>query len=378
MDDTAFLSADEQRRYARHLLLPEIGLAGQQRLKTASVLCVGGGGLGSPLLLYLAAAGVGRIGIVDGDVVEISNLQRQVIHSSHWLGRSKVQSAAARIHELNPNCAVDVHEQMLSIDNVIDLVGAYDIVCDGTDNFPSRFLINDACVLLRKPLVYGSVQRFDGQVSVFNCSATSPNYRDLLPEPPPPGAVPSCAEAGVMGVMPGLIGVIQATEVIKLITGVGACLDGRLLVVDGLTMRFRELTLKVDPTRPPINNLIDYSQFCRAECPVVESITVSELKHLLDTGRDDLVLLDVRQPSEAELAVIDGSCLIPLATIESGESLDQVRALAQGKRLFVHCKLGGRSARAVQMLASHGIDAINVEGGIDAWAQQVDSSMARY
>jgi len=372
------LTPAEQERYARHLLLPEVGLEGQKRLKASSVLCVGCGGLGSPLLLYLAAAGVGRIGIVDGDVVELSNLQRQVIHGGDWVGRSKARSAASRIADLNPHCRVDVHEQMLSIDNALDLIGAYDLVCDGTDNFPTRFLINDACVLQGKPLIYGSVQRFDGQVSVFNRTPESPNYRDLLAEPPPPGQVPSCAEAGVMGVMPGLIGLIQASEAIKLITGVGKPLDGRLLVVDALTMRFRELTLALDPSRPPIENLIDYREFCRPEASVIDSISVTELKQVLDSGLDDVVLIDVRNPAEADVASIAGSHLIPLSTIESGEAVDQVRSLAEGKRVYVHCKLGGRSARAVQALADHGIEAINVDGGIDAWAQSIDSSMARY
>ena len=383
MEKPQSLSADERGRYARHLILPEVGVEGQKRLKAASVLCIGTGGLGSPLLLYLAAAGVGRIGIVDGDRVELSNLQRQVIHSCEWLGRSKARSAASRIQDLNPHCEVDVHERMLTSDNALNLIRAYDLVCDGTDNFPSRYLINDACVLLGKPLIYGSVQRFDGQVTVFNRTPTSPNYRDLLPEPPPAGAIPSCSEAGVMGVMPGLIGLMQATETIKLITGIGTPLDGRLLVVDALTMRFRELTLRVDPERPPIRSLVDYSQFCQpesieVESPLIPSISVIELKTLLDEGAEDLVLLDVRSPSEADVAVIGGSILIPLAAIESGEALEQVRQLTEGRRLFVHCKLGGRSLRALQALAGHGIQGTNVEGGIDAWAEQVEPDLPRY
>ena len=376
--DPSDLSTAERERYARQLILPDVGLAGQKRLKAASVLCIGSGGLGSPLLLYLAAAGIGRLGIVDGDQVEVSNLQRQVIHSSEWIGKSKARSAAARIQGLNPHCQVDVHDQMLTIDNALGLIGAYDIVCDGTDNFPSRFLINDACVLLGKPLIYGSVQRFDGQVSVFNRTSQSPNYRDLLPNPPPPGEVPSCSDAGVMGVIPGLVGLLQATEVIKLITGIGDCLDGRLLVVDGLTMRFRELTLQRDPARPAIENLIDYGLFCRRESSVMDTITVAELKSLLETAADDVVLVDVRNPSEAEVAVIEGRHLIPLSTIQSGEAVEQVRELALGKRLFVHCKMGGQSARAAEALAQHGLSAINVSGGIDAWAEEVDPSMPRY
>ena len=377
------LSPDERGRYARHLILPEVGLAGQERLKAASVICIGAGGLGSPLLLYLAAAGVGRIGIVDGDAVELSNLQRQVIHGSDALGRSKAKSAAARLHELNPHCRIDVQDVMLDITNVMDLIADYDVVCDGTDNFASRYLINDACVLSGKPLIYGSVQRFEGQVTVFNCNLESPNFRDLLPVPPSPGAIPSCSEAGVIGVMPGLIGLLQATETIKLITGIGRCLDGRLLVVDALSMRFRELKLRRDPDRAPIKDLIDYAQFCDAattemDPSAMETISVTELKALLDGDAGDLALVDVRNPAEAEIVVIPSAVLIPLSTIESGEAIDQVRSLAEGRRLFVHCKLGMRSAKAAQLLAEHGIQATNVTGGIDAWAQDVDPMLPRY
>ena len=372
------LSSEERGRYARHLMLPELGVEGQERLKKASVLCVGAGGLGSPLLLYLAAAGVGRIGIVDGDLVEVSNLQRQVIHGTGSIGGSKARSAANRIADLNPHSQVEVHEHMLDSDNALDLIGSYDLVCDGSDNFPTRFLVNDACVLQRRPLIYGSVQRFDGQVSVFNRSPDSPNYRDLLPEPPPAGAVPSCSEAGVMGVMPGLIGLLQATEAIKLITGIGECLDGRLLVVDALRMRFRELTLRPDPSRPPIEHLIDYRQLCRPEAPAMNSISVIDLKALLDSGAEDVVLVDVRNPPEADVATIPGGKLIPLAQIEDGGAIDQIRGLAADQRLFVHCKMGGRSARAVELLAQQGIIATNVTGGIDAWSQQVDPSVPRY
>ena len=377
------LSPDERGRYARHLILPEVGLAGQERLKAASVICIGAGGLGSPLLLYLAAAGVGRIGIVDGDAVELSNLQRQVIHGSDALGRSKAKSAAARLHELNPHCRIDVHDVMLDITNVMDLIADYDVVCDGTDNFVSRYLINDACVLSGKPLIYGSVQRFEGQVSVFNCNPDSPNFRDLLPVPPLPGAIPSCSEAGVMGVMPGLIGLLQATETIKLITGIGRCLDGRLLVVDALSMRFRELTLRRDPDRAPIRELIDCAQFSGSattemDPSALETITVMELKALLERDAGNVALVDVRNPAEAEIVVIPSAVLIPLATIESGEAIEQVRSLAEGRRLFVHCKLGMRSAKAAHLLAEHGIQATNVTGGIDAWAQDVDPTLPRY
>ena len=372
------LTPEERGRYARHLMLPELGVEGQERLKASSVLCVGAGGLGSSLLLYLAAAGVGRIGIVDGDVVELSNLQRQVIHGSSSIGVSKAQSAANRIAELNPLCRVEVHERMIESSNALELIGGYDLVCDGSDNFPTRFLVNDACVLSRRPLIYGSVQRFDGQVSVFNATSDSPNYRDLLPEPPPAGAVPSCSEAGVMGVMPGLIGLLQATEAIKLITGLGRILDGRLLVVDALTMRFRELTLRRDTARPPIERLIDYRQFCQPTVPAMDSISVIELKALLESDASAVALVDVRNPAEAEVATIPGATLIPLAQIESGEALEQIRALAADRRLLVHCKLGGRSARAVDLLMQQGIQATNVTGGIDAWSEQVDPAVPRY
>ena len=382
-DSMPDLTSEERARYARHLTLPQVGLEGQRRIKAASVLCIGSGGLGSPLLLYLAAAGVGRIGIVDFDVVDASNLQRQVIHGSNTVGQTKTASAQARLRDLNPHCHVETHNLRLTADNALTLVAAYDLICDGTDNFPSRYLINDACSLLGKPFVYGSVQGFEGQVSVFNLTTSSPNYRDLVPEPPPPGLIPSCAEGGVLGVMPGLIGVLQATEAIKVITGIGKPLDGRLLLVDGLTMRFRELRLAPIPGRAAVEELIDYEAFCgvsdaHSEVPVaMDSISVVELKHRLDAG-EPLALVDVRNPPEAEVAVIPGSELIPLSTIESGEALERIRALASEATLIVHCKLGGRSAKAVQLLQNHGIAAVNVSGGIDAWSREVDPSVPRY
>ena len=384
-DHTADISPEERARYARHLSLPELGIEGQRHLKAASVLCVGSGGLGSPLLLYLAAAGVGRIGIVDFDVVDHSNLQRQVIHGTSSVGEDKVVSARARINDLNPFCMVETYNTRLTSTNALELFRPYDLICDGTDNFPSRYLINDACVLLGKPCIYGSVQGFEGQVSVFNLTASSPDYRDLVPEPPPPGLVPSCAQGGVLGVMPGLIGLLQATEAIKVITGIGQPLDGRLLVVDGLAMRFREFRLKPIPERPVIDRLIDYEAFCGAsgvgsvleDMEGMDSVSVQELKQRLDAG-EALVLVDVRNPPEAEVAVIPGAELIPLATIESGEAVERIRALSADKPLFVHCKMGGRSAKAVQALAGHGIGAINVEGGIDAWSQQIDPGVPRY
>ena len=378
------LSGEEKTRYARHITLPEVGVAGQQRLKAGSVLCIGAGGLGSPLLLYLAAAGVGRIGVVDDDLVEPSNLQRQVIHGTGTVGQAKTSSARSRIKDLNPFCRVEEHGVRLSASNALELVSAYDVVVDGTDNFASRYLINDACVLTKRPFVYGSVQRFEGQVSVFNLGSESPDYRDLVPEPPPQGLVPSCADGGVMGVMPGLIGLIQAAEVIKLITGIGTPLDGRLLLVDGLSMRFRELTLRRRPSRAPIEKLIDYQAFCTAGGSIsgetsnlMKSISVVELKALLDQNQD-LALIDVRNPAEVEVAVIAGSELIPLSTLESEEVIERIQAIAASQTVYVHCKLGGRSAKAVELLASHGIDAVNVEGGIDAWSEQIDPSVPRY
>ena len=382
--DAPQLSGAEKSRYARHITLPEVGVEGQKRLKAASVLCIGAGGLGSSLLLYLAAAGVGRIGVVDDDLVEPSNLQRQVIHGTGTVGQAKASSARARIEDLNPFCRVEDHCFRLSASNALELFAAYDVVVDGTDNFASRYLINDACVLTKRPFVYGSVQRFEGQVSVFNLGSQSPDYRDLVPEPPPQGLVPSCADGGVMGVMPGLVGLIQAAEVIKLITGIGIPLDGRLLLVDGLSMRFRELTLKRRPSRPPIEKLIDYQAFCTAggstsggKLKAMKSISVVELKAMLDQG-DDLALIDVRNPAEVEVAVIAGSELIPLPTFESEEVIERIKVIAASRTVYVHCKLGGRSAKAVEVLASHGIDAVNVQGGIDAWSEEIDPSVARY
>ncbi len=379
------LSPDEVARFSRHLILPEVGMEGQKRLKAASVLCVGTGGLGSPLLLYLAAAGVGRIGIVDFDVVDASNLQRQVIHGTSWVGRPKIESAKHRIEEINPHCRVDLYETALTSENALDIIRPYDIVCDGTDNFPTRYLVNDACVLLGKPNVYGSIFRFEGQATVFNWQG-GPNYRDLFPEPPPPGMVPSCAEGGVVGVLPGIIGMIQATEAVKIITGIGTTLSGRLLLFDALQMRFRELKLRPSPERPVIEELIDYQEFCgvggtapgQEEAGAVPTITVAELQTIIDGQVEDFLLLDVRNPQEAEIAVIPGAVLVPLDRIESGEAVDEVRRLAEGKKLYVHCKVGVRSAKALIALGRHGIEGVNVAGGIDAWSEQVDPSVPRY
>ncbi len=380
------LSPDEVARFSRHLILPEVGMEGQKRLKAASVLCVGTGGLGSPLLLYLAAAGVGRLGIVDFDVVDHSNLQRQVIHGTSWVGKPKIESAKARILEINPHCQVDLYETALTSENALEIIAGYDLVCDGTDNFPTRYLVNDACVLLGKPNVYGSIFRFEGQATVFNLDAESPNYRDLFPEPPPPGMVPSCAEGGVVGVLPGIIGVIQATEALKIITGIGTTLSGRLLLFDALQMKFRELKLRPSAERPVIEKLIDYQEFCgvggtapgQEEAGAVISISVKELQVLLAGDVSGLVLVDVRNPPEAQIATIPGALLIPLDRIESGEAVEEVRRLAEGKTLYVHCKLGGRSAKALIALARHGIEGVNVAGGINAWSQEVDPSVPLY
>jgi adenylyltransferase/sulfurtransferase len=384
--DEIQLTKDDYERYSRHLILPEVGLEGQKRLKAASVLCIGTGGLGSPLLLYLAAAGIGRIGIVDFDVVDTSNLQRQVIHGTSWVGKPKIVSAKNRIHEINPHCQVDLYETRLSSENALDIIRPYDIVVDGTDNFPTRYLVNDACVLLDKPNVYGSIFRFEGQATVFNYEG-GPNYRDLYPEPPPPGMVPSCAEGGVLGILPGMIGIIQATETVKIILGNGTTLSGRLVLYNALDMKFRELKLRPNPIRPVINKLIDYEQFCgipqaKAEEAKqqmeIQEMTVKELKALLDSGAKDFVLLDVRNPNEYEIAKIPGSVLVPLPEIENGNGVAKVRELLNGHRLIAHCKMGGRSAKALAILKEAGMTGTNVKGGINAWSQEVDTSVPQY
>lgn len=384
--DEIQLTKDDYERYSRHLILPEVGLEGQKRLKAASVLCIGTGGLGSPLLLYLAAAGIGRMGIVDFDVVDNSNLQRQVIHGTSWVGKPKIQSAKDRILEINPACQVDLYETRISSENALDIIKPYDIVVDGTDNFPTRYLVNDACVLLNKPNVYGSIFRFEGQATVFNYQ-DGPNYRDLYPEPPPPGMVPSCAEGGVLGVLPGIIGVIQATETIKIIIGQGTTLSGRLLLYNALEMKFRELKLRPNPVRPVIEKLIDYEQFCgipqaKAEEAKrqmeMQEMTVKELKQLLDSGADDFILVDVRNPNEYQIAKIPGAVLVPLPDIEKGEGVTKIKEMLNGHRLIAHCKMGGRSAKALGILKEHGIDGINVKGGITAWSREVDSSVPEY
>lgn len=384
--DEIQLNKEEYERYSRHIILPEVGLDGQKRLKSASVLCIGTGGLGSPLLLYLAAAGIGRIGIVDFDIVDSSNLQRQIIHGISWVGKPKIESAKNRIHEINPNCQVDLYETRLSAENALDIIKPYDIVVDGTDNFPTRYLTNDACVLLNKPNVYGSIFRFEGQATVFNYEG-GPNYRDLYPEPPPPGMVPSCAEGGVLGVLPGIVGTIQATETIKIILGKNTTLSGRLLLFNALEMKFRELKLRPNPVRPIIEKLIDYEQFCgipqakaaaAEEQQAMSEMNVQELKQLLDSSADDFLLIDVRNPNEYEIAKIPGSVLIPLPDIEQGPGVEKVKNLLNGHRLIAHCKMGGRSAKALSILKEAGIEGTNVKGGIHAWSQEVDPSVPEY
>ena len=384
--DDIQLTKDDYERYSRHLILPEVGVDGQKRIKAASVLCIGTGGLGSPLLLYLAAAGVGRIGLVDFDVVDHSNLQRQIIHGTSWVNKPKIESAKNRILEINPHCQVDLHNTRLSSDNALKIFEPYDIVVDGTDNFPTRYLVNDACVLLDKPNVYGSIYRFEGQATVFNYEG-GPNYRDLYPEPPPPGLVPSCAEGGVLGILPGIIGVIQATETIKIILGEGNTLSGRLLLYNSLDMSFRELKLRPNPVRPVIEELIDYEQFCgipdaqAAEAEqkaAIAEMSVTDLKSLLDSGTDDYVLLDVRNPNEYEIAKIPGSVLIPLSELENGTGVEKVRELVNGHKLIAHCKMGGRSAKALSILKEAGIEGTNVTGGILAWSREIDPSIPQY
>jgi len=384
--DEIQLSKDDYERYSRHIILPEVGLLGQKRLKAATVLCIGTGGLGSPLLLYLAAAGIGRIGIVDFDVVDHSNLQRQIIHGTSWVGKPKIQSAKNRILEINPDCQVDLYDTRLSSENALEIFQPYDVIVDGTDNFPTRYLTNDACVLLDKPNVYGSIFRFEGQATVFNYQG-GPNYRDLYPEPPPPGLVPSCAEGGVLGVLPGIIGTIQATETIKIILGAKDTLSGRLLLYNAWEMKFRELKLRPNPIRPVIEKLIDYEQFCgipqakaaelQAQMTLAE-ITVQELQALMDSQSSDYLLIDVRNLNEYEIARIPNSVLIPLPDLENGTAIAKVQELLQGRHLFAHCKMGGRSAKALAVLKQAGIEGTNVKGGISAWSAEVDPSVPQY
>ena len=380
------LSNQEVERYSRHLIMPEVGMDGQLKLKAASVLCIGAGGLGSPVAMYLAAAGVGRLGLVDFDVVDYSNLQRQIIHGTPDVGRSKLESARDTLVAINPEVAIDLHETALSSSNAFDVLGDYDIVVDGTDNFPTRYLVNDACVLLRKPNVFGSIFRFEGQASVF-ATKQGPCYRCLYPEPPPPGLVPSCAEGGVLGILPGVVGTIQATETVKLIIGVGEPLINRFMIYDALRMKFRELKLRRDPEcpvcgdRPTVTQLIDYEQFCGIaptspaldDSPSGDDVTVEELKFFIDNN-DGVFLLDVREPQEHQICSIPGSVLIPL-----GELPNRISELGGHEDVVVHCKSGVRSAKAVKILSDAGFKKVrNLSGGILRWIDVVDPSLPKY
>ncbi len=382
-EKVASLSNDEILRYSRHLIMPEVGMEGQLKLKRARVLCIGAGGLGSPLTLYLGAAGVGTLGIVDFDVVDFTNLQRQIVHRTEDVGRKKLDSAADTLRAINSNVEIRKFETRLSSANALELFREFDIIVDGTDNFPTRYLVNDACVLSGKPNVYGSIFRFEGQASVF-ATQEGPCYRCLYPEPPPPGLVPSCAEGGVLGILPGLVGVIQATETIKLILGAGEPLIGRLLLVDALAMRFRELKLRKNPdcpvcgVNPTVKELIDYNQFCgiRGEEAAARStmadMTVEELKKRLDQG-DDLFVLDVREPHEYQICNL-GGYLIPLNDLPK-----RVSELDSSREIVVHCKMGGRSAKAADFLRQSGFSKVhNLAGGINAWAERVDPKVPKY
>jgi len=378
-------SKAEIERYSRHLIMPEVAMEGQRKLKRASVLLVGMGGLGSPTAMYLAAAGVGRIGIVDFDVVDFSNLQRQIIFSTEDVGRPKLQAAEERLQGINPNLEIETYETRLTSENALKILENYDIIIDGTDNFPTRYLVNDACVLLGKPNVYGSIFRFEGQASVFYAKE-GPCYRCLYPEPPPPGLVPSCAEGGVLGILPGNIGMIQATEAVKLILGKGEPLIGRLLLFDALAMKYRELKLRKDPNcpicgeNPTVTELIDYEHFCgigtEADKIVLEpefEISVEELKAKI-AGEDTPFILDVREPHEFEICRIPNSVLIPLAEVEK-----RVHELERSSEIVVHCKAGGRSAKAVKFLKEAGFEKVkNLKGGILAWADRIDPSVPKY
>jgi adenylyltransferase/sulfurtransferase len=378
------LSGEEIRRYGRHLIMPEVGMDGQKKLKAASVLLIGAGGLGSPLGLYLAAAGVGRIGIVDFDVVDYSNLQRQVLYSTKDVGRPKLASAKERLEGINPFVKVETYEMHLSSENALGLFSGYDIIVDGTDNFPTRYLVNDACVITGKPNVYGSIFRFEGQVSVF-ATNDGPCYRCLYPEPPPPGLVPSCAEGGVLGILPGIIGTIQANETVKLIIGKGEPLVGRLLLFDALKTKFRELKLRKNPDCPvcgehrTITSLIDYEAFCGVQAGWDSftregeyEITVDELKKRLD-NKDDLFILDVREPQEYQICNLNGY-LIPLKDLPK-----RINELDTAKEIIVHCKVGGRSRQAVEFMKQSGFRKVkNLVGGIDEWAELIDPAMPRY
>ena len=380
------LNNDEIRRYSRHLILPEVGLAGQKKIKATSVLCIGAGGLGSPIAMYLAAAGIGKLGIVDFDTVDYSNLQRQILHTDADVGRPKAQSAQETIHGINPNCEVVIHNTRITSENALDLIRPYDIVVDGTDNFPTRYLTNDACVLLKKPNVYGSIFRFEGQASVFAPHLGGPCYRCLYPEPPPPGMVPSCAEGGVLGVLPGIVGCIQATEILKLAIGRGSSLVGRLLLFNALDMKFRELKLRRDPQcpvcgeHPTIKELIDYEMFCgivpEPANPAAnpDEVTVQEMKKALDDPKLGVKVIDVREPDEYEIAHVKGVPLLPLSQIPQ-----RFTELDPNQHYYLHCKAGVRSLKALGFLREQGFKYLkSVKGGITAWSDEIDSNVPRY
>ena len=386
VEPAAELTVDEVRRYSRHLIIPDVGMTGQKRLKNAKVLCVGAGGLGSPALLYLAAAGVGTLGIVDFDVVDESNLQRQVIHGQSDIGRSKAESARDSIREINPYVNVIVHKARLDSDNAMQIFSDYDLIVDGTDNFATRYLVNDACVLLGKPYVWGSIYRFDGQASVF-WAEYGPCYRCLYPEPPPPGMVPSCAEGGVLGVLCASIGSIQVNEAIKVITGIGEPLAGRLMIYDALEMTYRSVKVRKDPEcpvcgkNPTVTELIDYEEFCGAvseeaqEAAAGSTITARQLKDMQDAG-ENIFLVDVREPNEYEIVSIPGSVLIPKGEFLSGAALER---LPQDKRLVLHCKSGARSAECLAIVKNAGFsDAVHVGGGVLSWVATIDPTLPSY
>ncbi len=386
VEPAADLTVDEVKRYSRHLIIPDVGMTGQKRLKNAKVLCVGAGGLGSPALLYLAAAGVGTLGVIDFDVVDESNLQRQIIHGQSDVGRPKALSARDSIKEVNPYVDVVVHQEALTNDNVMEIFSGYDLIVDGTDNFATRYMVNDACVLLGKPYVWGSIYRFDGQASVF-WAEYGPCYRCLYPEPPPPGMVPSCAEGGVLGVLCASIGSIQVNEAIKLLIGIGEPLVGRLMVYDALEMSYRSLNIKKDPDcpicgkNPTITELIDYDAFCGVvsadaqEAAAGSTITAAELKEMLDR-KDDIFLIDVREPNEYEIVSIPGSVLIPKEQFFNGSALER---LPQDRRIILHCKSGARSAECLAVVKSAGFsDAVHLGGGVLSWVNTVDPSLPVY
>ena len=380
------LSNDEIRRYSRHLILPEVGLAGQKKICSTSVLCIGAGGLGSPIAMYLAAAGIGKIGLVDFDTVDFSNLQRQIIHGTEDVGRPKTDSAKETIGSINPNVEVVVHKTRISSENALDLIAPYDIVVDGTDNFPTRYLTNDACVLLKKANAYGSIFRFEGQASVFAPHLGGPCYRCLYPEPPPPGMVPSCAEGGVLGVLPGIIGCIQATEILKLALGKGSSLVGRFLLFNALDMKFRELKLRRDPQcpicgdNPTITKLIDYEQFCGITPEPAEAaanpdeVTVQEMKKALEDQKLNIKVIDVREPDEYQIAHVIGVPLIPLSVLDK-----RFTELDPNQQIYIHCKSGIRSMKALRFLREQGYKYVkSVKGGISAWSDEIDSSVPKY